>query len=449
VTTTRAFDAVLTLPCDPQAAQVYEHGWQSWSPTGSYPGRGRSPRPVFPKTEITNWRAESPPPESGFQGEGLIAIRPGPGAPVTVIAAPDPQHDVASIRVAAFEDRFEVSADGPVEISVDGGAGGIPGALARWAEELVTELDLPALRPVGPMWCSWYCYWDSVTDTQVIDDLGRFDGTGLDVDIVQIDDGYQDGIGDWLTLRPGFGDLAALARTITASGRRAGLWTAPFLGGHRSRLWAEHPDWFLDAVDAGYGWKQDLGALDLTHPDALGHLDRVFRTFRDMGFSFYKLDFLYAGALEGRHAESATAIGAYRRGLETIRAAVGPDAILLGCGAPIFPSLGLVDVMRVSPDTAAVPLHSSGDESMPSSRNALRTGMAREWQHGRFWINDPDCLLVAPTFQDREQGARWIERSAGLRGSSDSIAALDEWGLATTRRLLRPALPVPVPAVER
>jgi alpha-galactosidase len=85
---------------------------------------------------------------------------------------------------------------------------------------------------------------------------------------------------------------------------------------------------------------------------------------------------------------------------------------------------------------------------MPSSRNALHTGMAREWQHGRFWINDPDCLLVAPGVQERETWARWIERSAGLRSSSDSIAALDEWGLATTRRLLRPARPVPEPIAD-
>jgi alpha-galactosidase len=164
-----------------------------------------------------------------------------------------------------------------------------------------------------------------------------------------------------------------------------------------------------------------------------------------MGFGFFKLDFLYAGALPaGRRARPATSVQAYRQGLQTIRAAVGPDAILLGCGAPILPSLGLVDVMRVSPDTAVRLEHPSGDESLPSSANAMHAGIAREWQHGRFWINDPDCLLVAPAVQERERWAAWIERSAGLRSSSDSMAALDDWGLATTRRLLRPALPEPV-----
>lgn len=441
------FRLVAEIACDPDAARVYEHGWQSWSPTDTYPGTATSPRPVVEKADITNWRAaETPPPATGFQGEGLVAVQPAPGAEVTVFSSPDPRRHVASIRVAATAGGLRVTANGPVRTSVDTGSHGIQGALARWADNLVVRLALPRPRPVGPMWCSWYRYWDTVTDRQVLDELRGFEPAGLDVGIVQIDDGYQAGIGDWLDPRPGFGDLGALAGHITASGRRAGVWTAPFLAGHGSRLWRDHPDWFLAGVDAGHGWEQDLAALDLTHPGALDHLTTVFRAFRAMGFSFYKLDFLYAGALPGPHAEPASPIEAYRRGLRTIRDAVGPDAFLLGCGAPILPSLGLVDVMRVSPDTALRLDHPSGDRSLPSSRNARETGRAREWQHGRFWINDPDCLLAAPAMEEREQWARWVERSAGLRTSSDAVTELDDWGLATTRRLLRPSRPDAVPA---
>ncbi|CAG6393628.1 alpha-galactosidase [Streptomyces cocklensis] len=441
------FSPVARVTCDPEVARVYEHGWQSWSPSGIYPGSGTSPRPTFEKTYLSNWRGDVPPPATGFQGEGLLAVQPEPGAPVTLVASPDPRHEVPSIRVSAVAEGLEITANGHVETRVDNGPNGIPGAIGRWANELVAQLGLAAPKPVGPMWCSWYCYWDQVTDAQVLDDLGRFEPAGLDVRIVQIDDGYQAEIGDWLEPRPGFGDLGVLARRITDTGRHAGLWTAPFLAGHRSRLWRDHEDWFLRGVDAGSGWTQDLAALDLTHPGALEYLDTVFRSFRDMGFSFYKLDFLYAGALPGPHHDAdVTPIEAYRQGLRTVRAAVGPDAVLLGCGAPIFPSLGLVDIMRVSPDTASALDHPSGDGSLPSSRNALATGMAREWQHGRFWINDPDCLLVAPKVEQREQWARWIEQSAGLRSSSDSIAELDEWGLRTTRRLLSPSLPSAVPA---
>jgi alpha-galactosidase len=48
-----------------------------------------------------------------------------------------------------------------------------------------------------------------------------------------------------------------------------------------------------------------------------------------------------------------------------------------------------------------------------------------------------------------ERRAEWaahIERDGGLRGSSDRLAALDDWGLETTRRLLRPSSPAPMVA---
>jgi len=46
-----------------------------------------------------------------------------------------------------------------------------------------------------------------------------------------------------------------------------------------------------------------------------------------------------------------TPIQAYREGLNVIRKAVG-KSFILGCGAPLLPSAGLVDGMRIGEDTA-------------------------------------------------------------------------------------------------
>ena len=64
------------------------------------------------------------------------------------------------------------------------------------------------------------------------------------------------------------------------------------------------------------------------------------------------------------------------------------------------------------------------------------TGRARAFMHGRFWVNDPDCLIVRPEVERREEWADHVAAWGGLRASSDRIASLDEWGLATTRELL-------------
>jgi alpha-galactosidase len=92
--------------------------------------------------------------------------------------------------------------------------------------------------------------------------------------------------------------------------------------------------------------------------------------------------------------------------------------------------------MRISPDTGPKVELPGDDASQPSSRAAIVTGAARAFQQGRFWINDPDCLIVRPEVEGREAWAEHVERYGGLRASSDRLADLDEWGLETTRRLL-------------
>ena len=59
---------------------VYEHGWQSWSPTGTYPAHVTSPRPASRDRQVLGFRPEKPLPRSGFQGEGLLAVAPRGGA---------------------------------------------------------------------------------------------------------------------------------------------------------------------------------------------------------------------------------------------------------------------------------------------------------------------------------------------------------------------------------
>ena len=136
-----------------------------------------------------------------------------------------------------------------------------------------------------------------------------------------------------------------------------------------------------------------------------------------------------------RHA-AMTGVEAYRHGLRLIRDAIGPDALLVGCGAPILPSAGLVDAMRVGPDIAADYEPPGGQPTMPSQRNAVRNVVARAWQQGRFWVNDPDCLMLRPQVQRRSEWAAVVERYGGLRSCGDGLRQLDDWGLATTRRLL-------------
>ena len=88
-------------------------------------------------------------------------------------------------------------------------------------------------------------------------------------------------------------------------------------------------------------WDQVCYALDLTHPEVIAWLGDLFHTIcDDWGYDYVKIDFIYAGAIDGiRHDPNVTRAQAYRRGLEAIRDAVG-NRFILACGNPIGPSVG-------------------------------------------------------------------------------------------------------------
>jgi alpha-galactosidase len=422
------FSVVDTIPVGPDA-QVYEEGWQSWSPTTRYRvADGVSARPFGGADRLAiAYRPGKAAPADGFQGEGLLAVVDGASAWLYAAVGP-PGSDVPSIRASLVDGQLRVSADGPVT-RTDGAS--LVELLANFASSYAGSLTF---RPAPTVWCSWYHYFTQVTEDDIVENIAELAKADLPVDVVQIDDGWQSGIGDWLTLSSRFASLPDLVARIGDAGRRAGIWVAPFLVAADSETARTHPDWLIRG--AGFNWGQPLLGLDPTHPGVRGYLTEVFDNLRGYGFDYFKIDFLYAGALGD--------LSAYRSGVSLIREVIGPDAYLLGCGAPILPSVGLFDAMRVSADVAPEYAPPDGDPSQPSQYGATLSTVARAWQHGRFWVNDPDCLIARPEVERREEWAGVVERYGGLRASSDRIASLDDWGMETTRRILS-TTPPPTP----
>lgn len=434
------FESTARITVDSSRATVFENGWSSFSPSAFYPVTATSPRARSALWQMTSYRPGRPGPATGFQGEGLLGLDAGDGG-VHLFAASNSAETCPSIRLEAVGDSALISSDGPIEHFTDRGAGGLEGALARWAERYAARQGIQVSPEYPTVWCPWYEYFTNLTEADMYENIDAIDEFALPVDVVGVDDAFQKEIGDWLELSDRFSSLPELVDRIHGSGRRAGVWIAPLWVGQRSRLFREHPDWLVrdeagGPTWAGHNWDQDLYALDVTHPGAMAHLCEVFETWRGHGFDYFKVDFLFAGAIEGRRTEDITALGHYRLALESIREAVGPDATVLGCGAPLLPSVGLVDGMRVSCDVDARYEPVGGDISQPSQAGAVLSGRSRAFMHGRFWHNDPDCIIARPEVERREEWAEHIEQWSGVRAASDRIRGLDAWGLQTTRRLL-------------
>lgn len=412
------------------SARVYTEGWQSWSPTTWYDRSAPAHRPGEGWQHLMRFRPGVTLPAEGLQGEGLLVVDPGDGSPAHVFATLDARSSVPSIRADWQGDRVVVLADGPVEHWTSAPAGAAPaGALADFGDRFGAAAG--ARTGEAPrVWCTWYRYFEEVTEGDVTENLRAIDDLGLGVDVVQIDDGWSLGTGEWTHPNPHFGSLAGAIDDIRDSGRRAGVWLAPFSVGSRSDLAVRHPEWLTGP--AGYNWGDDLVGLDLTHPGVREYLTGVFAGLRDLGVDYLKLDFLYSGAVPGARHDGGTPIEAYRSGLSLIREVMGDDAYLLGCGAPILPSVGIVDAMRVSPDT----FHEGGEDGSQGLRGRMSLE-ARAWQHGRLWTTDPDCLVARPEFALRDEWADVVLAAPGLRGFSDRIAELDPHGLDLVRRLLK------------
>ncbi|MBL9070026.1 MAG: alpha-galactosidase [Sphingopyxis sp.] len=322
-------------------------------------------------------------------------------------------------------------------------------ALIRWSGHVAaaspTLPRLPEKRIKG--WCSWYNLYAAITEENIREHLAAAatyrDAHGADLDIFLIDDGFTPEMGDWLDVKPQFArGMKPLLSEIAGTGFTPGLWIAPFMVGNRSRLYAEHPDWVVREKATGtpliqmafYGefrWhkrSEEYYVLDITHPDAEAYIRRVFRAWaHDWGARYFKTDFMFFGAEYGPdhvvwHEAGLSRIAIWRKMGSIIREEIG-DALWLGCGCPLWASVGLVDAIRIGRD---VGVKWSGDQSAES---LLRDQATRNHAAGRLWQADPDCILLRDRFHDlTDAQVKSLALLAGLSGgvlmTSDHLGEL-------------------------
>ncbi len=299
------------------------------------------------------------------------------------------------------------------------------------------------IAPVG--WCSWYAYYADVTEGNIMANVECMRDKLVDLEWVLIDDGYQAFMGDWLTPSDKFsGGVKELIQNIRSKGKKPAIWMAPFIAQPESEVFKQHPEWFvrshdgrlLKAEDVTYGgWRcTPWYILDTSNPDVQDHLANVVNVMREeWGVELFKLDANYWGTLKGKRSQSGvTGIEAYRMGMEAI-AKGGGDAWLLGCNAPMWPSLGLVDAMRVSDD---VERHTQRFEQI------AKETFFRSWQHRKLWQIDPDCATFtslpnqAASREDYEFHRTVLLACGGLLMSGDPLPEMTPFATRTLAKLI-------------
>ncbi len=295
--------------------------------------------------------------------------------------------------------------------------------LSNYLQKIALLNNAIISKGVPKGWCSWYHYFDKITEEECLKNLEFLyqNKEKIPIDFFQIDDGYQIRAGDWEVNNKFPNGMKFLAEKVQEKGYIPGIWLAPFLISTKSNLIHKHPDWFLKDKRGKYiqahleGFenvpnriisvlKTSSYALDCTHPEVQEWLKELFnKVCNEWGYKYIKIDFIYAAALEAFHHErKCTRAQAYRKGLEIIRETVGDDVFILGCGAPLAPAIGVVNGMRVSCDTAPVwdpflrKIAEKGINlyAVPSIVTAMQNNLVLSFLHKKLWLNDPDCLMI-------------------------------------------------------
>jgi alpha-galactosidase len=298
-------------------------------------------------------------------------------------------------------------------------------------------------------WCSWYCFGPKVTAAQVIANLDFIEKNIPRLRYIQIDDGYQAAMGDWLETGQAFGgDIRAVLAEIRRRGFEPAIWVAPFIAEAGSRVFREHPEWFMrdesgaplpsGKVTFG-GWRRGPWyALDATHPGARAHLTDVFRVMnREWGCTYFKMDANFWGAMHGArlHDPARTRVEAYRLGMRAILDGAG-KSFLLGCNHPLWPSLGLIHGARSSGDI---------NRRWTTIRKLARENLSRNWQNGRLWWNDPDAIVLTGNLPEEE----FLFHSAATYATGGMLLSGDDLTTISPERLewLRRLKPTGKPAI--
>lgn len=284
---------------------------------------------------------------------------------------------------------------------------------------------------------SWYNYYQNINEEIILRDLEALDNR---FNLFQIDDGYETYVGDWLDVnKKKFPNgLEPIVKRIHDKGMKAGLWLAPFVAEKKSKLFNEHPDWFVKNekghfITSGGNWSGHF-ALDLSKEEVKDYISKSLKHYMDMGFDFFKLYFLYAAGLPSFAGTGKTRCMAQQEAYRFLREVL-KDKLILGCGANLLNSMGSFDYLRVGPDVSLsfddVAYMRLFHRERPSTKVTIQNTIFRSIYDQRLFANDPDVFLLRDSNIKLSYAQRCtLTKINALFGSvlmtSDNIAEYDD-----------------------
>lgn len=244
--------------------------------------------------------------------------------------------------------------------------------LPRWDySPFPHNLKQSKLKSSGPLkskifyWCSWYAHATNINDQIIARTTEVIKKNVLPLSHLIIDDGWTTW-GDWLHPDPvKFPDFKKTVQQIHLSGYKVGLWISPFLADSSSMLYKTHPEWFVKYNNRPIQGMKIMPLWESLIPQkyllnfSLSKVQNYTKSYLkiaivDWGIDLLKLDFLYAPYFNPNHSSHHVPAMQIKWLLSYVKKQY-PKVQTIACGAPFQESSSLVDMIRVSKDTALPP----------------------------------------------------------------------------------------------
>ncbi|MBE0653658.1 MAG: alpha-galactosidase, partial [Bacteroidales bacterium] len=310
-------------------------------------------------------------------------------------------------------------------------------AMNEEAKQIARVMGARTQTPQTYHWCSWYYAYYYLTEKKLFDYLDGFETLEprVPVKTIQIDVGYFPHVGDWLEPGCNFPNgIKESVKKIKDHNYRAGIWIAPYMVGNRSKLYREHPEWILRNKDGSIAhvnkfydenrlwgaFDEEYYLLDTSNPAVMEYLRNVFRTFREMGITFFKTDFMFWGAKPShqvdRHTPGKTSAEYQRELYQLIREEIGDESFWLGCISNYAPMIGFVDAMRISWDIGA---------NWSYAQSFFREVQGQQFFNNVWWQNDPDAIILRTEYNHmKEHEVETLALYMGMLGGAVNTSDL-------------------------
>ena len=245
---------------------------------------------------------------------------------------------------------------------------------------------------------SWYNHYQDINEDII---MGALNNSTEHFELFQIDDGFEEYVGDWLKIdsKKFPNGLKPIVDKAHEKGMKAGVWLAPFAAEEKSALFHEHPDWFCKdnagaPIKCGSNWS-GFYALDIQNPEAVAYIKQTLSFYKELGFDFFKLDFLYAASVKEQPGLTRAQVA--QKAYDLLRTELD-GKLILGCGAVVSNCFGLFDYLRIGPDVSLIfddvwymrKMH----RERISTKVTLRNTIYRHMFDHKVFLNDPDVFLL-------------------------------------------------------